>query len=104
MDSSTMTASPAATVSPGFVGTWNTTPVMWARISSDMLERSFFDHLGVDTTGPERVVGQHPPQEGHRRAHALDDARAERAIEPRDRLGTIGPARDDLHQQRIIVH
>jgi hypothetical protein len=40
MDSSTMTASPAATASPGLVGIWNTTPVMWALTSSD-IERSF---------------------------------------------------------------
>src|SRR5262245_29729912 len=44
IDSSTITGSPAATLSPTLAVTWNTTPVMCALISSAM-ERSLFDHL-----------------------------------------------------------
>src|SRR5258708_2096898 len=52
MDSSTITGSPAATLSPTFAVTWKTTPVICALISSAM-ERSLFDHLSVHPAAAE---------------------------------------------------
>src|SRR5438046_1546185 len=98
IDSSTMTASPAATASPGFVVTWNTTPVIWARISSG-IERSLFDHLRVHAPGTKTGGGHDPAQERHGRPNALHDAAFEAAIEPHDRLGSIRAARHQLQQQ-----
>src|SRR5947207_131151 len=103
IDSSTMTASPAPTLSPGFVGIWKTTPVMCARISSAIFERSLFDHLRVHGARAEPCVPEHAAQERDRRAHPLHDARAEGAIETVDRLGAARTARHELQQQRIVM-
>src|SRR3989449_2256107 len=85
MDSSTITASPAATRSPGFVGIWNTTPVMWALISSG-IERSLFEHLGVHPTLPELVASDDAAEERDRGAHAFDHAPVEGVRHALDRL------------------
>src|SRR5437762_7923918 len=85
MDSSTITASPAATRSPGFVGIWNTTPVMWALISSG-IERSLFEHLGVHSALLELVAGDDAAEERDRGADALDHAPVEGVRHALDRL------------------
>src|SRR5215510_3996461 len=77
IDSSTITASPAATRSPGLVGIWNTTPVMCALISSG-IERSLFEHLRVHPTLPELGARDDAPQERNRGPHALDHRAVER--------------------------
>src|SRR2546430_312610 len=103
IDSSTMTASPAATLSPGFVGIWNTTPVMCALISSG-IERSLLDHLGVHAARAERLVREHAPQERDGGARTFDHARVERTREAGDGLRAIGAAGDELQHQRIVMH
>src|SRR5262249_4412991 len=102
IDSSTITGSPAATVSPARATTWKTTPVMWALISSG-IERSLFAHLRVHVPAPEAVVAQHATQEGQRRLDSLDHRPRERVVQSLDGVrARIGPD-DDLHQQRIVV-
>src|SRR3989454_2007481 len=72
MDSRTITASPAATRSPGLAAIWNTTPVMCALISS-AIERSLFDHLRVHPSHTERVAREGATEERHRRFHARSE-------------------------------
>src|SRR5438552_16605417 len=102
MDSRTITASPAATRSPGLAAIWNTTPVMCALISS-AIERSLFDHLRVHPSYTERVAREGATEERHRRFHALDARALERRRHPLDRLGARGAAGDELEQQRVVV-
>src|SRR2546426_172447 len=84
MDSSTITASPAAMRSPGFVVIWNTTPVMCALISST-IERSLFDHLRVHPPLTERVTRENAAEERNGGPHALDDRALEHGRHPLDR-------------------
>src|SRR5438552_9366221 len=102
MDSRTITASPAATRSPGLAAIWNPTPVMCALISS-AIERSLFDHLRVHPSYTERVAREGATEERHRRFHALDARALERRRHPLDRLGARGAAGDELEQQRVVV-
>src|SRR2546427_644151 len=102
MDSRTITASPAATRSPGLAAIWNTTPVMCALISS-AIERSLFNHLRVHPSHTERVAREGATEERHRRFHALDARALERRRHPLDRLGARGAASDELEQQRVVV-
>src|SRR3989442_13115393 len=73
MDSSTITGSPACTASPSLAVTRNTTPVMWALISSG-IEHSLLDHLGMDGAAAVLGVAHDTAEERHRRLHAFDDA------------------------------
>src|SRR2546425_4145394 len=73
MDSSTITGSPACTASPSLAVTRNTTPVMWALISSG-IEHSLLDHLGMDGAAAVLGVAHDTTEERHRRLHAFDDA------------------------------
>src|SRR5262249_29132345 len=103
IDSSTITASPAATRSPGFVVIWKTTPVMCALISS-AIEGSLVDQLRVNSARAELVACHDPPKERDRRLRAFDDARRERPVHPLQRLRARGPVRDQLEEQGIVVH
>src|SRR5437773_5642124 len=98
MDSRTITASPAATRSPGLAAIWNTTPVMCALISS-AIERSLFDHLRVHPSHTERVAREGATEERHHRFHALDARALERRRHPLDRLGARGAAGDELERR-----
>src|SRR5207245_11355958 len=102
MDSSTITASPAAMRSPGFVVIWNTTPVMCALISST-IERSLFDHLRVHPPLTERVTRENAAEERNGGPHALDDRALEHGRHPFDRLGARGTVGDELEQERVEV-
>src|SRR5204862_344439 len=102
MDSSTITASPAATRSPGFVGIWNTTPVIWALISSD-IERSLFEHLGVHPALPELAAVDYSAEERDGGADALDHARLEGLGHALNRLRPCRRVGHQLQQQRIVV-
>src|SRR5712691_5711713 len=102
MDSSTITASPAAMRSPGFAVIWNTTPVMCALISS-AIERSLFDHLRVHPPLTELVAREDAAEERDGRPHALDDRALERGCHPLDRLGARGTVGDELEQERVVV-
>src|SRR5206468_11368950 len=101
--SSTITGSPAATLSPTLAVTWKTTPVMCALISSAM-ERSLFDHLSVHPTATEFRMGRDRAQQRQRRLHPLHHARIERARQPLQRLPAVAAVRDKLEQQRVVVH
>src|SRR6185295_8710436 len=101
MDSSTITGSPASTRSPGRLTIWNTTPVMWALISSG-IERSLLDHLGVHGAAPEVRVRDDPAKERDRGLDAVDDARRQRALHPVHRLVAALAPRDELEQQRVV--
>src|SRR2546425_2849207 len=102
MDSSTITGSPAATLSPTLAVTWNTTPVICALISSAM-ERSLFDHLSVHAAAAEfRMRGDRAKQR-QRRPHALHRAGVQRPCQTLDCLGAVGAARDQLEEQRVVV-
>src|SRR5215510_12389082 len=103
IDSSTITASPAATRSPGFVVIWKTTPVMCALISS-AIEGSLFDQLRVNSARAELVARHDPPKERDRRLRPFDDARRERPVHPVQRLRARGSVRDQLEEQGIVVH
>src|SRR5713226_3712989 len=102
MDSSTITASPAFTRSPGFVVIWKTTPVMCALISS-AIERSLLDHLRVHPPGDEVGVRDHPAEERDGRLHTFDHAVVQGARHRRHRLGARLPGHDQLEQQRVVV-
>src|SRR5438046_293533 len=99
--SSTITGSPAATLSPTLAVTWKTTPVMCALISSAM-ERSLFDHLSVHPTATEFRMGRDRAQQRQRRLHPLHHARIERPRQPLQRLPAVAAVRDELEQQRGI--
>src|SRR5437588_11803866 len=73
MDSSTITGSPAATLSPTLAVTWKTTPVICALISSAM-ERSLFDHLSVHPAAAEIRVRGDRAEQRQRRLDALHHA------------------------------
>src|SRR4029450_1841219 len=102
IDSSTMTASPAATRSPGLVVIWKTTPVMCALISSG-IERSLFEHLRVHPAFPELGARAHPTQERDGGAYPLDHAAIERVGQPIDRLRACRAVGDHLEKQRVVV-
>src|SRR5881628_908153 len=102
MDSSTITASPAATRSPGLAAIWNTTPVMCALISS-AIERSLVDHLRVHPSLAERVAREDATEKRDGRLHALDTRALERRRHPLDRFGARDPASDELEQQRVVM-
>src|SRR4029450_12179935 len=85
IDSSTITASPAATRSPGLVVIWKTPPVMCALISS-AIEGSLFEQLRVNPARAELVARDAPAEERNRRLQPLDDAPVERPGPPRQRL------------------
>src|SRR5213596_4323582 len=102
MDSRTITASPAATRSPGLAAIWNTTPVMCALISS-AIERSLFDHLRVHPSYTERVTRENAAEERNGGPHALDDRALEHGRHPFDRLGARGTVGDELEQERVVV-
>src|SRR3989442_1351729 len=102
MDSSTITASPAAMRSPGFVVIWNTTPVMCALISST-IERSLFDHLRVHPPLTERVTGESGGEERSGGPPAGDDRALEPARQPFDRLGGRGTGGDELKREGVLV-
>src|SRR2546422_784115 len=101
MDSSTITASPAAMRSPGLTVIWNTTPVMCALISS-AIERSLFDHLRVHPSLTELVAREDTAEERDGRPHALDDRALERGCHPLDRLGARGTGGEGLEQQGVV--
>src|SRR6266850_1147117 len=103
IDSSTITASPAATRSPGFVVIWKTTPVMCALISS-AIEGSLFEQLRVDPARAELVARDDPAKERNRRLRPLDDAPVESPGHPRQRLLARGAVSDELEEQGIVVH
>src|SRR5688572_3595471 len=102
IDSSTITGSPAATLSPALVVTWKTTPVMCALISS-AIERSLLDHLGMGGAASKVRMREDPPEQGNGRLDPVDHERVEGAGEARDRVATGRARCDDLHQQRIVV-
>src|SRR4029453_1627434 len=103
IDSSTITASPAATRAPGFVVMWKRTPGICALISS-AIEGSLFEQLRVNSARAELVASHDPPKERDRRLRAFDDARRERPVHPLQRLRARGPVRDQLEEQGIVVH
>src|SRR5687768_6549252 len=100
MDSSTMTGSPAATASPALRVIRKAPPVMWALTSSG-IQRSLFDHLGMDTAGPERRAREHPSMERDDGADPLHDEAIERRRHPRDGLLPRLAPGDELGQERI---
>src|SRR3989442_13473553 len=102
MDSSTIPGSPACTASPSLAVTRNTTPVMWALISSG-IEHSLLDHLGMD--GAAAVLGvAHDTAEGrHRRLHAFDDALGPGLCHALDGLLPALAAGDEVHEQRVVI-
>src|SRR6266511_1905752 len=65
---SRVTGSPAATASPALAVIWKTTPVIWA-LTSSVIERSLFDHLGVNRAGAKRGALHDVPVG---RDHSLD--------------------------------
>src|SRR5438309_227750 len=103
MDSSTITGSPAATLSPTLAVTWKTTPVMCALISSAM-ERSLFDHLSVHPAAAEIRVRGDRAEQRQRRLDALDHAGVQCSRQTLDRPGAIGAERDQLEEQRVVVN
>src|SRR3989441_5913380 len=103
IDSSTITASPAATRSPGFVVTSNTTPVICALISSG-IEGSLFEQLRVHTARPELVARDDPAEERNGGPKALEHAPVARVHHPLQRLLPRGPMGDQLEEQRVVVH
>src|SRR5438105_10588613 len=103
MDSSTITGSPAATLSPTFAVTWKTTPVMCALISSAM-ERSLFDHLSVHPAAAEIRVRRDRAEQRQRRLDALDHAGVQCPRQALDRPGAVGAERDQLEEQRVVVN
>src|SRR5256712_9356847 len=102
IDSSTITGSPAATLSPTLAVTWNTTPVMCALISSAM-ERSLFDHLSVHAAAAKVPMRGDRAEQRQRGLHALHHARVQRPRQTLDRLGAVDAARDELEEQRVVV-
>src|SRR2546423_1041867 len=110
MDSSTITGSPAATLSPTFAVTWKTTPVMCALISSAM-ERSLFDHLSVHPAAAEIRVRCDRAEQRQRRLDALDHAgvqcpRQALHLQPRVHLEKVEAAlrvHQELERARIDV-
>src|SRR5688572_5871054 len=103
IDSSTITGSPASTESPGWATTWKTTPVMWALMSSG-IERSLLDHLGMHDASPDVGMRHDAAEKRDRGLDALDDARAQGSVHSLDRLGARRAPRDELQQQRVVMH
>src|SRR5262249_16892023 len=103
IDSSTITASPSATRSPGFVVIWKTTPVMCALISS-AIEGSLFEQLRVNPTRAELVTRDDPAKERDRRLRPLDNALVERPGHACQRLRARRAVDDQLEEQGIVVH
>src|SRR5256714_2014144 len=103
MDSSTITGSPAATLSPTLAVTWKTTPVICALISSAM-ERSLFDHLSVHPTAAEIRVRGDRAEQRQRRLDALHHAGVQCPRQALDRPGAVGAERDQLEEERVIVN
>src|SRR5262245_61505930 len=103
MDSSTITGSPASRASPGLAAIWNTTPVMWALISSG-IERSLFDHLGVHLPAPKRLGSQDAPHETEVGLDAVHAAGIQAGEHAPDRLVARIAVDDQLEQERVVVH
>src|SRR5260370_10888470 len=103
MDSSTITGSPAATLSPTLAVTWKTTPVICALISSAM-ERSLFDHLSVHPAPAKLRVRGDRAEQRQRRLDALDHAGVQCPRQALDRPGAVGAERDQLEEQRVVVN
>src|SRR3989442_6901995 len=102
MDSSTITGSPACTASPSLAVTRNTTPVMWALISSG-IEHSLLDHLGMDGAAAVLGVAHDTTEERHRRLHAFDDALGQGLGHALDGLLPALAAGDEFHEQRVVM-
>src|SRR5262245_57485386 len=102
MDSRTMIGSPAWSRSPGFAVTSKTPLVMCAFFSS-AIDGALLDHLGMQGAPAVIRVGHHAPEERDRRLDALDLAAIQRRAHALDRLASCPGARDQLHQQRIVV-